>query len=173
MTGRDGLSMARRSTRLACGLCLLLLFQPVSGSRPLQAQTAVPSDQIHLSITLGGYFLVGVGYTHWMEQHHALEFTVFPLVVPGEGFPFGLRAGYAWVPSDEVWRAKLGGNVMVMVRPSQTGGDRFTPILGLTPGIRYDPDSDRSFRADLWMSYYLKENVFAPTGVEFLFGWPK
>ncbi len=44
---------------------------------------------------------------------------------------------------------------MVLIRPGQTGGDRFTPILGVTPGIRYDPDSDRSFRADLWMSYYL------------------
>ncbi len=109
MTRRDGLSIASRRTRLACGLFLLLLLQLTSTPRPLQGQTAVPSNQIHLSITLGGYFLVGVGYTHWMEQHHALEFTVFPFAYPGEGFPFGLRAAYAWVPSDEVWRAKLVG----------------------------------------------------------------
>ena len=50
---------------------------------------------------------------------------------------------------------------------------RFTPILALTPGIQYDPDSDRSLRADLWVSYYLREKVFAPTGVEFLYGWSK
>jgi len=173
MTGRDGLSIASRRTRLAYGFGLLLLLQLIPAPRPLQGQTGVPTDQIHLSITLGGYFLVGVGYTCWIEEHHALEFTVFPFAYPGEGFPFGLRAGYAWVPSDEVWRAKLGGNMTVLVRPGRTGGDRFTPIVALTPGIQYDPDSERSFRTDVWMSYYLRERVFAPTGVEFLYGWSK
>jgi hypothetical protein len=133
----------------------------------------MPADRFHVSITLGGYFLVGVGYSHNFEQHHALELTVFPFAYPGEGFPFGLRAGYAWVPSDEVWRAKLGGSLTVLIRPGQTGTDRFTPLLGVTPGIQYDPDSDRSFRADLWMSYYLKEKTFAPTGLEFFHCWPK
>lgn len=173
MTRRDGLSIARGRTRLASGFSLLLFLLMLPAPRPAHGQSGVPRDQIHLSITLGGYFLVGVGYTHWMEKHHALEFTVFPFAYPGAGFPFGLRGGYAWVPSDEIWRAKLGGNMTVLIRPGQTGGDRFTPILALTPGIQYDPDSDRSFRADLWMSYYLREKVFAPTGVEFLYGWPK
>ena len=173
MTGRDGKSSAIRRTRLALGFGLLFLLHLVPPPRPLSGQSGIPTDQIHLSVTLGGYFLVGVGYTHWVERHHALEATVFPFAYPGEGFPFGLRAGYAWVPSDEVWRAKLGGHMMVLIRPGQTGGDRLTPILALTPGIQYDPDSERSFRADVWMSYYLKERVFAPTGVEFLYRWPK
>jgi len=124
-------------------------------------------------VTLGGYFLIGIGYTRQIEEHHALEFTVFPFAYPVEGFPFGLRAGYSWVPSDEVWRAKLGGNVTVLIRPGRTGTERFTPFLALTPGIQYDPNHDRSFRADLWMSYYLKEKVFAPTAMEFFYYWPR
>ncbi len=152
---------------------VLLLLLSLSTPQLLAGQSGVPSDRFHLSVTLGGYFLVGVGYSHWVEKHHALEFTVFPFAYPGEGFPFGLRAGYAWVPSDEVWRAKLGGNMTVLVRPGLTGAERFTPSWDVTPGIQYDPKSDRSFRADFWMSYYLKEKVFAPTGVEFFYSWPK
>jgi hypothetical protein len=173
MTGKDGLRILRRRNRVALGFGLLFLLNLIPAAAPLQAQSGIPSDRFHLSITLGGYFFVGVGYTHWIERHHALEFTAFPLVFPGKGFPFGLRAGYAWIPSDEVWRAKLGGNIMVLVRPGQAGSDRFTPILNLTPGIQYHPESDRSFRADVWMSYYLKEKVFAPTGLEFFYAWPR
>ena len=124
-------------------------------------------------MTLGGYFLVGLGYTHWLEEHHAIEATVFPFAWPWEGFPFGLRAGYAWIPSDEVWRAKLGANATFLIRPGQTGADRFTPIVAFTPGIQYDPDGDHSFRTDLWVSYYLRERVLAPTALEFLYSWPK
>jgi len=43
----------------------------------------------------------------------------------------------------------------------------------LTPGIRYDHEHDRSFRADAWLSYYVKQKVFAPTGIEFFYCWPK
>ena len=101
------------------------------------------------------------------------DFTLFPFAYPGEGFPFGVRGGYAWVPSDEVWRAKLGGNLTMLIRPGETGGDRFVPILALTPGIQYHPTKDRTFRADLWMSYYLNQRVFAPTAVELLHGWKR
>jgi hypothetical protein len=173
MTRRTGHRSDPKRTRLVLSLALLLFFLALPAGQPAHAQSDVPSDRIHLSITLGGYFLVGVGYSRYIEQHHALEFTVFPFAYPSEGFPFGLRAGYAWVPSDEVWRAKLGGNMTVLIRPGQAGKDRLTPLLGLTPGIQYDPESDRSFRADLWMSYYLKEKVFAPTGLEFFYSWPK
>jgi hypothetical protein len=138
-----------------------------------EGQSPVPGNRVHLSVTLGGYFLVGLGYTHWLEQHHAMEFTVFPLAWPWEGFPFGVRAGYAWIPSDEIWRAKLGGNLTLIVRPGQTGANRFTPMLAFTPGLQYDPHHDKSFRADLWVSYYLREHVLAPTAVEFLYSWPK
>jgi hypothetical protein len=84
-----------------------------------------------------------------------------------------VRLGYAWVPSDEVWRAKLGANLTVLVNPAHPERDRFTPLIAFTPGLQYDPEAHRSFRADVWMSYYLKEKVFAPTAVEFLYSWEK
>ncbi len=149
----------------------LFLALTVLGTEHLGAQATLPDDRIHVSVTLGGYFLIGVGYTRWIEQHHAVEFTVFPFAHPGEGFPFALRVGYAWVPSDEIWRAKLGANATVLIRPASSGRDRFTPLLTFTPGIQYDPSGHQSFRADLWMSYYLTEREFAPTAVEFLSAW--
>ena len=173
MTVSNGLSRNRTRAPVALGLGILLLLFSLAAPRSVTGQSGVPSDRFHISITLGGYFLVGVGYSHWMEKHHAMEFTVFPFAYPGDGFPFGVRAGYAWVPSDEVWRAKLGANMTVLVRPSLSGSDRFRTLLGVTPGIQYDPKSDRSFRADLWMSYYLREKIFAPTGVELFYCWPK
>ena len=138
---------------------------------PAGAQSAIPEDQFHVSVALGGYFLVGIGYTHWIEQHHALEVTAFPFARPGEGFPFALRAGYAWIPSDEIWRAKLGGNIATLINPSDSGRDRITPILSFTPGIQYDPTMDSSVRTDIWLSYYLTEKVFAPSAIEFISGW--
>jgi len=53
------------------------------------------------------------------------------------------------------------------------GRNRFTPILSFTPGIQYDPEHDRSFRTDMWISYYLRDKVLAPTALEFFFSWPK
>lgn len=171
MTERDGFREPRRSIRLGLALSFLLLLLTVSTARPALGQSGVPRDQIHLSITLGGYLLLGVGYTHWIEEHHALEFTVFPVAYPWEGFPFAVRGGYAWVPSDEVWRAKLGGNVTLLVRPKNASDERFTPILAVTPGIQYNPESGRTFRADLWMSYFVTERVLAPSALEFLYKW--
>ena len=173
MEGAHANTAAERRTAKILISTVLCLFLLGAGPRAGSGQTSVPSDRVHVSITLGGYFLVGVGYSRWIEEHHALEFTVFPFAYPWEGFPFGLRAGYGWVPSDEVWRAKLGGNITVLVRPGRKGRERFTPILALTPGIQYDPDEDRSFRTDLWMSYYVREKVFAPTALEFFYCWPK
>jgi len=173
MIREDSLTMARRRARLAFGLTLFLTFLTLPAPGPALGQTGLPTDQVHISLTLGGHYLVGVGYTHFIEEHHALEFTLFPFAHPKEGFPFGVRAGYAWVPSDEVWRAKLGANVTILIRPGESGGNRITPTIGITPGLQYDPDHDRSFRADLWMSYYLRERVFVPTGIEFFYAWPK
>lgn len=141
------------------------------GRVPLHAQSSVPKDQIHVSVALGGYSLLGVGYTRWIEEHHALEFTVFPFAHPSEGFPFGLRAAHAWIPSCEPWRAKLGGNVTVLIRPVESSRRRFTPILAFTPGLHYQASETQTLRADVWMSWFLTEGVFAPTGVELLSGW--
>lgn len=158
-------------SRALASNAILVLALTALGIQPVGAQANLPDNRIHVSVTLGGYFLLGVGYTHWIEQHHALEFTVFPFAHPGEGFPFALRAGYAWVPSGEIWRAKLGGNATVLISPASSGRDRFTPLLTFTPGIQYDPTGHQSFRADLWMSYYLTEKAFAPTAIEFLSAW--
>jgi hypothetical protein len=106
-----------------------------------------------------------------VEEHHALEFTLFPFAYPGERFPFGIRAGYAWIPSDEVWRAKLGGNFTLLFHPRRGPDNLLTPILAFTPGLQYDPDTERSLRVDAWLSYYLTEKVLAPTALEFLYGW--
>ena len=167
--------VCHRTCRLNWRSWLLLgLVVPIGSalhSTHLTGQTAIPPDQFHLSVTLGGHFLVGLGYTNWVEEHHALEFTLFPFAHPKEGFPFGIRAGYAWVPSDEIWRAKLGANVTLLFRAREGPGDRFTPTVGLTPGIVYSPDSGKSFRGDFWMSYYLRERAFVPTGLEFLYNW--
>ena len=173
MTRRDGPTLAKRGAHQILFFAIPFFLSAVLSPTPIQGQSGVPTDQFHLSITLGGHFLIGLGYTHFIEKHHALEFTLFPFAHPREGLPFGIRGGYAWVPSNEIWRAKLGANVTVFIQPREVRGSRITPTLGLTPGIQYDPDHDRSFRADLWMSYYLKEKVFVPTGIEFIYAWPK
>lgn len=167
----NGIPNPRWGRALLAGFALALCMLTIP--RTLPAQSPVPQDRFHFSVTLGGYFLLGIGYTHFVEEHHTLEFTVFPFAHPWEGFPFGVRAGYGWIPSNEVWRAKLGGNLTLLFRPGDQARERFTPILALTPGIQYDPDKDRSFRADLWMSYYLDQRLFAPTAVEFFYGWPR
>jgi len=172
MTARAGGPRGGFRACLAPALFLLALHPwNGAGHAELHGQTRVPPDQIHVSLTLGGYILLGVGYTRWIEEHHALEFTLFPLARPSEGFPFGLRAGHAWVPSNERWRAKLGSNVTILIRPVESSQRRFTPILAFTPGIHYDPTDSQTLRADLWMSYFLRQRVFAPTGVEFLSLW--
>lgn len=172
MTARRDIGDMGRDFRRALGVVLLLaLFFLPAGTAA--GQSGVPEDRFHVSLTFGGYFLVGIGYSRQIETHHSLEFTLFPFAYPGEGFPFGVRAGYAWIPSDEIWRAKLGGNVTVLYRPNQEGSNQFSPIIGVTPGIQYDSDSERSLRADLWMSYYLRERTFVPTGMEFFYFWPR
>jgi hypothetical protein len=129
-----------------------------------------PRDQVHLSVSLGGYLKFGVGFTHWVEEHHTLEFTAYPLAYPWEGTHFDLKAGYSWIPSDEIWRAKLGGNFTLLIHKPQGDGGWFTPLLNFTPGISYHPENERCVRVDAWISYYPTEDVFAPTGLEVLYG---
>jgi hypothetical protein len=159
----------RRSRSLSAGLTLCTVLLLVTGTDPARSQ--VPSDRIHLSLSLGGYVMLGIGFTHWVEEHHAIEATLYPLGFPWDGFPSAAKLGYAWTPSDEVWRAKLGGNVTVLRHrhPGHSGG--FTPVLAFTPGLQYDPTDQRSVRLDLWMSYYLLERVFAPTALEVIHAW--
>jgi len=159
----------RRSRSLLAGFTICAILLLATGTEPARSQ--VPGDRIHLSLSLGGYVMLGIGLTHWVEEHHAVEATLYPLGFPWEGFPSALKLGYAWTPSDEVWRAKLGGNVTILRHrhPGHSGG--FTPVLAFTPGIQYDPTDQRSVRLDLWMSYYLLEGVFAPTALEVIHAW--
>jgi len=173
MIGKTGLRTGGAMRVPGSRPLFFLLAGLAAGHGSALAQSAVPTDQFHVSVTVGRHFLVGVGYTHWVEEHHALEFTAFPFAHPKEGFPFGLRVGYGWVPSDEVWRAKLGANMTLLIHPGETGGRRFIPTLGISPGIQYDPDDDQSFRADFWMSYYFQEGILVPTGLEFFYAWPR
>jgi len=159
-----------RTPALAMGTSFLLLAALLAvGATPARGQ--IPNDRVHVSLSLGGYVMVGIGITHWIEEHHALEATLYPFAFPGEGFPFAVKAGYAWTPSDEVWRAKLGGNFTLLVRNSNGSSSRLVPLVAFTPGLQYDPTDQRSFRADFWMSYYFTEKVFAPTALEFLYAW--
>lgn len=150
--------------------CLAVALACVLFLIPKVGQAQVPRDQVHISFSLGGYVKVGVGFTHWLEDHHALEFTAYPLAYPWDGLHLDLKAGYNWVPSDEIWRAKLGGNFTLLIHKPHGPGSWFTPLLSFTPGLYYSPEDERCVRFDLWMSYYLKEKVFAPTGLELLYG---
>jgi len=152
---------------------LLVTLAGVVFLAPGLASAQVPRDQVHLSLSLGGYVKVGVGYTSWIEEHHAMEFTVYPVAYPWEGFHMDLKAGYNWIPSDEIWRAKLGGNFTLLVHKPRGDGGWFTPLLSFTPGLHYAPEDERCVRIDLGMSYYMTEGVFAPTGVELLYGLRK
>lgn len=138
---------------------------------PLEGQ--VPRDQIHLAISLGGFVRVGIGVTHWIEKHHAVEFTAYPLVFPWDGHSIALKGGYNWIPSDEVWRAKLGGSATLLIHKPRGTGGWVTPLLSFNPGLNYVPDDERFLRVDLPMSYYLTEEVFAPSGIEILYGMRK
>jgi hypothetical protein len=140
---------------------------------PVPTDAQVPRDQVHISLSLGGYIKVGLGYTSWIEEHHAVEFTAYPLAFPWEGFHMDLKAGYAWVPSDEVWRAKLGGDVTLLIHKPTGDGGWVTPLLTFTPGLHYAAEGERCVRIDLGMAYYLSEGVFAPTGLEVYYGLRK
>jgi hypothetical protein len=152
---------------------ILAVLAGVALLAPAQADAQVPRDQIHFSLNLGGYVKLGVGYTSWIEEHHAIEFTAYPLAFPWDGFHLDLRAGYSWIPSDENWRAKLGGDFTLLIH--NPGGDEgwFTPLLRFTPGLHYAAKDERSVRIDLGMAYFLTESIFAPTGIEILYALRK
>ncbi len=160
----------RPSARLARGILLALFLLPLLlGPDPLHGQ--IPKDRIHVSLSLGGYVMFGVGYTHWVERHHALEATLYPFAYPWDGIPCALKLGYAWIPSNEAVRAKLGGNFTLLLHDHEGIGRTLTPLVAFTPGIQYDPTRGESIRWDFWMSYFPTEGVFAPTALETLFGW--
>lgn len=156
--------------RLARVVLLALVLLPL-GMSPTPLHSQIPQDQIHLSLSLGGIVMFGVGYTRWVEKHHAIEATVYPFAFPWDGFPCAVKLGYAWIPSNESVRAKLGGNFTLLLHDHEGIGRDVTPLVAFTPGIQYNPTNGESIRWDFWMSYYPTMDVFAPTALETLFGW--
>ena len=77
----------------------LSLFFLALGANPSPVLAQSPRDQVHLSLSLGGFVKVGIGFTHWMEEHHALEFTAFPVGLPMGRNPHGSQG---WVQLDSV-----------------------------------------------------------------------
>lgn len=155
--------------RLAVSLLVTLCF--LIPSTWLNAQ--IPRDQVHLAFSLGGYVKVGIGITHWVEEHHSVEFTVFPFAYPWDGLNMEVKAGYNWIPSDEPWRAKLGAGASLLIHKPQGDGGWFTPLLSFTPGLNWVPEEERCLRIDLPMSYFITERVFAPTGIDIFYGLRK
>jgi len=154
-----------RNPWVTVALTMVLFTPPAFGQ--------VPRDQVHLSVSLGGYVRFGIGYTHWIENHHALELTAYPLAYPWEGGSLALRAGYNWIPSDEAWRAKLGGGATLVIHPPRGNRGWLTPLLFFAPGLNYVPEDERCLRVDLPMAYFLTEKTFAPTGIDLYYGLRK
>lgn len=146
-------------------LCLVLPGSHATGQ--------TPRDQVHLAVSLGGYLRVGIGLTHWIEEHHSLEVTAYPLSFPWDGLNMELRGGYNWIPSNEAWRAKLGAGASLLIHQPQGDGGWVTPLLSFTPGLNYVPENERCLRVDLPMAYFPTERVFAPRGVDFFYGLRK
>jgi hypothetical protein len=73
--------------------------------------------QFHFSLTLSGHILFGAGYTYWLNDEHAFEATVYPLLLPGKGFPFAVSAGYGFYPGGEHLKAKVGGEMTLLISP--------------------------------------------------------
>ncbi len=152
-------------TGLLAALCMAL------PDPSLEAQ--IPRDQVHLGVSLGGFVRVGVGFTHWIEEHHAMEVTAYPLAFPWHGLSLALRGGYNWIPSNEVWRAKLGASATFLIHKPRGGGGWVTPLLSFTPGVNYTPEDERCIRVDLPMAYFPTQKTFAPTGIELYYGLRK
>jgi hypothetical protein len=153
---------------------LLAALVPLLLSAPLRAQGS--ENQIHFSITLSGHVLLGVGFTHWVNQSNTLSATAFlPLELPEkslaiEDFPFGFRAGYAYYGKGDPWRMKLGADMTVILSPPDPGERRVMPLITFSPGVQYTFESKNMVTPQLWLSYFPMKRLVAPTGIEVLYG---
>ncbi|GEM_PF-1558158 len=130
-------------------------------------------NRLHVSFTLGGHLLFGVGFEHGFSNHHALQATVYPLLIPGKGMPFAFHAGYNYYFSGEKWRAKMGVGYAFLVSPPDPNQRKVMPMLLFTPGISYHfKDSADNLLFQPWLAYFLKHanRRFAPIGLEFRYG---
>jgi hypothetical protein len=126
------------------------------------------SNRIHLSVTLSGHVLFGIGFEHFFSEQHAIHATVFPLMAPGKGFPFALSSGYNYYTPEDRWRGKLGLDMMVIVSPPDPERRKMLPLLNICPGVEYAFDSENSVQSQLWLAFFLKRYTrrFAPIGID-------
>ncbi len=157
--------MKKWKSLLLMEVLLLALIQP--------AQSSDMYNRVHVSVTLSGHILFGVGVEHGFTEHHALQITVYPLVVPGKGFPFAMQAGYNYYWGGSLWKGKVGFAGGVIVSPPDPDKRRYLPMLMLTPGVRY-ADKDNFYTGALWLARFLgKTNQkwpIVPIGIEARYG---
>ena len=139
-------------------------------ARPSFARDVL-KHQVNFSITLSGHILFGAGYTYWFNDNHAVEATIYPLMVPGKGFPFALSAGYGFYPGGEYWRGKLGTEMTLLVSPPGPDKRKTMPMLSFTPGFLYKTGKS-TIQSEIWYSWFLKNarKKMSFTGIELKYG---
>jgi hypothetical protein len=149
-----------------CVLIILFVLINLSYSRDFQRH------QINLSCTLSGHILLGVGYSYWFDAHQALQATIYPLMLPGEGWPYAFNAGYGYYFGDSPWRPKVGLDFAMIVSPPDPDQRKTLSLLNFSPGLQYRFD-DNVLLSQIWLSYFVSKKTrskFAPTGLEFQYG---
>ncbi len=150
---------------LNLSLLITILCEPVTAGEET-------FDRVVFSLGLSGHILLGVGVEHGFNHNHAVQFTVYPLLLPGKGFPFALSTGYSYYFHGSRWRAKLGGEFGLLVSPPDPDKRRVLPLFSLVPGIQYRFNDQQFLTTQIWISYFMgKANVpVAPTAIEFRYG---
>lgn len=156
-----------KAQKIVLALALLLF-----GWRNAPAGNDTGFDRVNFSVTLSGHVLVGVGFEHGFNAHHALQVKAFPLVVPGKGFPFAFSAGYNYYTKGVRWRGKIGANFTLLVSPPDPVKRKWMPMLVLAPGVQYGFNETNSLTFQPWLAYFLAHanRRFAPIGLEFIYG---
>ena len=131
-------------------------------------------SRVHFSFILSGHLLFGLGYEYGFDQNHSVQLTLFPLMYPGEGFPFAVTAGYGYRFDAEPWRAKIGLDFAAIISPPDPEKRKIMPILMITPGVEYLQSQNNSFSTQFWLARFLKKAnhklPLMPIGWEFKYG---
>ncbi|NOX87809.1 MAG: hypothetical protein GXO77_02205 [Calditrichaeota bacterium] len=152
-----------KNFKLSCVLILLIFFAYPSTMR------AKESNRLGISLVLSGHIFIGVKYRHFFNDNHSVQFTFYPLLIPGKKFPFAFSTGYDYFVGDGKWQGKLGAEFAAIVSPPDPDQRKILPLLNFTPGFRYNSHADQALGGALWLSYFLKKanRKVAPTGLEF------
>ena len=130
-------------------------------------------DRVHISFTLSGHLLFGVGFEHGFTNHHALRVAVFPLLIPGKGLPFAFKAGYNYYTGGSRWKGKLGADVAILVSPPDPQKRKIMPMIVITPGLQYALKEGQYVSFQPWLAWFFKETnrKFGPIGLEFTYDY--